>query len=59
MNKSEVLKMLEQCQHEVAVRHQLGSKLVTGHRKNYYDEAALLLLEKLKIIPKEEEHEQN
>lgn len=35
------MKTLEDFQSDVAKKYKLGSKLVTGHLKKYYDEASL------------------
>ena len=36
------MKTLEQCQSEIAKKHKLGTKLVTGHRRTYFNEATEL-----------------
>lgn len=35
-------KILEDFQKEVAIKFELGTKLVTGHEKQYFDEATQL-----------------
>ena len=36
------MKTFEECCNEVAKKHKLGTTLVTGHRKSYYEEACKL-----------------
>lgn len=33
------MKTLRECQKEVAIKHKLGTSLVTGHKVSYFDEA--------------------
>lgn len=48
--KEEIKKLLDKCQSDVAKKHGLGDKLVTGHRKSYFDEATMLFLTKVAIF---------
>ena len=42
-----IINILNNCQSDVAKKHNLGSQLVTGHKKTYFDEAAVLLINKI------------
>lgn len=47
MNDKELQKLIDECQSEIAKKHRLGDKLVTGHKKSFFDESTILLIEKL------------
>jgi hypothetical protein len=44
-------KLIDECQQEIAKKYKLGEKLVTGHRKGFFDEATKLLVQKLSSGP--------
>jgi len=47
MNEKELQQLIDECQSEIAKKHRLGDKLVTGHRKGFFDEATILLINKI------------
>lgn len=49
------MKTLEDFQKEVAQKHNIGTKLVTGHKKAYFDEATYLYIKYLNIYNKEKQ----
>jgi hypothetical protein len=40
-------KLLDECQSEIAKKYGLGDKLVTGHRKGFFDEATELYFHRM------------
>lgn len=50
-------KTLEDFQKEIAVKYKLGTKLVTGHKKQYFDEATKLYVDYIINELKNKKHE--
>lgn len=48
------IKTLKECQREVAIKHKIGTSLVTGHRAGYFNEAAEIYADQYKKLLEED-----